>query len=208
MERTYRKPTPQQEKTLEEARMLKQRSIEGEKDLLSKISTQAAAQSERDAKASERLRASVPEAAREGEAYKYSGHKKGGAIKASGTKKMADGGLADVARAMESYNSLPWQVRNAPKPGSSVGDITGFMGKWATRAAPGLISKLPPEAVAVGQRIVNKLGSLKPPARTLGSGMKQGGAVNKSEKSGSGKVSASRRADGIAQRGKTKGRML
>jgi hypothetical protein len=40
------------------------------------------------------------------------------------------------------------------------------------------------------------------------SGMKKGGAVKKMAKGGSVKSSASRRGDGIAQRGKTKGRMV
>ena len=65
------------------------RGIEGEKDLFSTISTTMAKSARDDQKAAKTLRNTVPEAAREGEAYNDSPFKKGGKV-----KKMAKGGSA------------------------------------------------------------------------------------------------------------------
>ena len=39
-------------------------------------------------------------------------------------------------------DKLPWQVRNAPRPGSSPGDVVRYLGEWATRSAPTFVRRL------------------------------------------------------------------
>ena len=76
--RSYRQPTEKESKKLEEARKKTVEGIEGEKDLLSKISTTMAKSARDDIKTGKAMRESVPAAAREGEAYNQAGFNKGG----------------------------------------------------------------------------------------------------------------------------------
>jgi hypothetical protein len=84
-----RKPTAKQEETLEQSRRLYQKGIEGEKDMLSKISTTTAKSARDDIRAAKKMRESVPESVREYEAYQGAGYKKGG--KVGSASKRADG---------------------------------------------------------------------------------------------------------------------
>jgi hypothetical protein len=85
----YRKPTEKEASKLDAARKKVQEGIEGEKDMLSKISTIAAKNARDDVKAGLKMRESVPASAREGEAYEQAGYKKGGSV--GSASKRADG---------------------------------------------------------------------------------------------------------------------
>lgn len=84
-----RKPTVKEVEKLDKSRELMVRGIEGEKDFLSKISTTMAKSARDDQKAAKKMRDSVPERARDYEAYQEAGYKKGG--KVSSASKRADG---------------------------------------------------------------------------------------------------------------------
>jgi hypothetical protein len=86
---TYRKPTEKESAKLDSARKKVQEGIAGEKDLLSKISTTMAKSARDDVKAGMKMRESVSEKAREGEAYQNAGYKHGGSV--SSASKRADG---------------------------------------------------------------------------------------------------------------------
>jgi hypothetical protein len=86
---TYRKPTEKESAKLDSARKKVQEGIAGEKDLLSKISTTMAKSARDDVKAGMKMRESVSEKAREGEAYQNAGYKSGGSV--SSASKRADG---------------------------------------------------------------------------------------------------------------------
>ncbi len=87
-----RKPTEKETRTMEQSRELYRKGIEGEKDFLSKISTTMAKSARDDIRAAKKMRESVPEPAREYEAYQGAGYKKGGKVKAkSSASKRADG---------------------------------------------------------------------------------------------------------------------
>jgi len=79
-----RKPTVKEVEKLDKSRELMVRGIEGEKDFLSKISTTMAKSARDDQKAAKKMRESVPESARDYEAYQGAGYKKGGVTRADG----------------------------------------------------------------------------------------------------------------------------
>lgn len=87
-EKTFRSPTSSEKAKLDKSRAMMARGVEGEKDMLSRFSTTAAKAARDDQKAATAIRNSVPEKAREGEAYNDSPFKKGGMAK------MAKGGSA------------------------------------------------------------------------------------------------------------------
>jgi hypothetical protein len=82
-----RKPTEKEVAKLEQSRQLMRKGIEGEQDILSKFSTTMAKSARDDIRAAKAMRESVPEAAREYEAYQGAGYKKGGMT----ASKRADG---------------------------------------------------------------------------------------------------------------------
>jgi len=84
-----RKPTEKEAAKLEESRQLMRRGIEGEQDFMSKISTTMAKSARDDMREAKRMRESVPEKAREYEAYQGAGYKDGG--KVGSASKRADG---------------------------------------------------------------------------------------------------------------------
>lgn len=84
-----RKPTFKEVEKLDRSRELMQSGIEGEKDFLSKISTTMAKSARDEIRTGKKLRESVPEAAREYEAYQGAGYKKGGNV--ASASKRADG---------------------------------------------------------------------------------------------------------------------
>lgn len=84
-----RKPTEKEVAKLEQSRQLMQKGIEGERDILSKFSTTMAKSARDDMRAAKAMRESVPESAREYEAYQQAGYKAGG--KVGSPSKRADG---------------------------------------------------------------------------------------------------------------------
>ena len=97
MPKSYRSPSIEETKKLEASRKLMAEGIDGEKDIFSKLMPTMAKSARDDMRQAKRMRESVPEAAREGEAYNYAGYAKGGGVEAKGkTKgkivKMAKGG--------------------------------------------------------------------------------------------------------------------
>ncbi len=86
---SYRKPTEKESAKLDAARKKVQEGIAGEKDMLSKISTTMAKSARDDIKAGMKMRESVSEKAREGEAYQNAGYKSGGKVKSASAR--ADG---------------------------------------------------------------------------------------------------------------------
>lgn len=83
MPQHYRTPTAKEKEKLEKSREMMQRGIQGEGDIWSKISTTMAKSSRDEQKMAKKLRESVPEAAKEGEAYNEAGYKKGGYVRAA-----------------------------------------------------------------------------------------------------------------------------
>ena len=73
-----RKPTIKESEKLERSRELMRKGIEGEQDFMSKISTTMSKSARDDMRAAKAMRESVPESAREYEAYQGAGYKKGG----------------------------------------------------------------------------------------------------------------------------------
>mgnify|MGYP003339714090 CR=1 FL=1 len=82
-----RKPTAKETAKLERSREMMRKGIEGEKDLMSKISPTMAKSARDDIRMATQMRESVPESAREYEAYQGAGYKKGGMT----ASKRADG---------------------------------------------------------------------------------------------------------------------
>lgn len=82
-----RKPTEKESAKLEQSRQLMRKGIEGEQDFMSKISTTMAKSARDDIREAKKMRESVPEKAREYEAYNQAGYAKGGMT----ASKRADG---------------------------------------------------------------------------------------------------------------------
>jgi len=80
---TYRKPTEKETAKLEQSREMMQRGISGEKDFLSRLMPTMAKSARDDIRAAKAMRESVPEAAREYEAYQGAGYRKGGYVTAA-----------------------------------------------------------------------------------------------------------------------------
>lgn len=76
----YRTPSTKEAEKLERARAMMRRGIEGESDLMSRLMPTMAKSSRDEMRAAKALRESVPESAREGEAYNQAGYKKGGSV--------------------------------------------------------------------------------------------------------------------------------
>jgi hypothetical protein len=162
--RNYRQPTEKEAKKLEEARKKTVEGIEGEKDLLSKISTTMAKSARDEIRAGKALRESVPAAAREGEAYNQAGFRKGGSVKSMNT-----GGLG--------------RVNPTPKvPATPAKQNPNTMDKASKKPAdPGFKEVL--------DRVRGKT------SQDMPDNYRAGGT-------------ASKRADGAAQRGKTRGTIV
>jgi len=88
MPMTYRKPTASEKAKMEKAREMTRKGIEGESDLLSKISTTAAKSARDEIKEGHKMMEEVPEKAREYEAYQEAGYKKGGLVTSRGQGKV------------------------------------------------------------------------------------------------------------------------
>ena len=88
MASTYRKSTESEKLKMEKAREMTRKGIEGEKDILSKISTTAMKSARDEIKAGRKMMEEVPEKAREYEAYQEAGYKKGGLVTGRGQGKV------------------------------------------------------------------------------------------------------------------------
>jgi hypothetical protein len=77
----YRKPTEKETEKLNKSRQKMIEGIEGEKDIFSKMMPTMAKAARDDIRAAKAMRESVPDVAREGEAYQNAGYKKGGKVK-------------------------------------------------------------------------------------------------------------------------------
>ncbi len=75
---SIRKPTEKEVAKLEQSRELMRKGIAGEQDIMSKFSTTMAKSARDDIRAAKAMRESVPERAREYEAYNQAGYKEGG----------------------------------------------------------------------------------------------------------------------------------
>jgi len=84
MPANYRSATAREKAKLAKSRQMMQRGIEGEKDIFSKFSTTMAKAARDDQKMAKDLYYSVPEEAREGEAYNEAGYKAGGMVNVRG----------------------------------------------------------------------------------------------------------------------------
>jgi hypothetical protein len=84
MARSYRKSTPKEKAKLAKSQEMMERGIQGEKDIWSKISTTMAKSARDEQKVARDMYESVPEAAREYEAYNAAGYKNGGMVSVRG----------------------------------------------------------------------------------------------------------------------------
>jgi len=84
MPRGYRSATPKEKAKLEKARERMVRGMEAEKGLMARVSTTTAKGARDEQKMAKQMYESVPEEAREGEAYDVAGYKSGGMVKVRG----------------------------------------------------------------------------------------------------------------------------
>jgi hypothetical protein len=89
MPANYRQPTPAEKAKLDKSRAMMVEGINEEKDPVNQLMPTMSKAARDQQKSATSLRGSVPESAREGEAYNDAGYKKGGKV-----KKMAKGGSA------------------------------------------------------------------------------------------------------------------
>jgi len=223
----YRKPTDKETEKLNKSRKMMVEGIEGEKDLLSKISTTMAKDARDEIRAGKALRQTVPASAREGEAYQDAGYKKGGKVKKM--RKFEEGGLAAGAYGSGLLGSMKNSsnkntssfseahdkaLRIGLEPGSEDYRLAmdSLMRNPAERSRNQAMEKVKSTAMTAGKRLMDMTPqgrmardvvstSRKYPRYSEGEssfeqemGMKKGGKVS----------SASKRADGIAIRGKTR----
>ena len=80
----YRTPSAKEAEKLDRARAMMQRGIAGEDDMMSRLLPTMRKSARDEIRAAKALRESVPESAREGEAYKQGGYAKGGSVKGAG----------------------------------------------------------------------------------------------------------------------------
>jgi hypothetical protein len=77
----YRTPSAKEAEKLDRARAMMQRGIASEDDMMSRLMPTMRKSARDDIRAAKALRESVPESAREGEAYNQAGYAKGGKAK-------------------------------------------------------------------------------------------------------------------------------
>jgi hypothetical protein len=223
----YRKPTDKETEKLNKSRKMMVEGIEGEKDIFSKTMPTMAKAARDEIRAAKALRETVPASAREGEAYQSAGYKKGGKVKKM--RKFEEGGLAASAYGSGLLGSMKNSsnkktssfseahdkaLRIGLEPGSEDYRLAmdSQMRNPAERSRNQALEKVKSTAMAAGKRLMDMTpqGAVakgvtsmarKYPRYSEGEssfeqemGMKKGGKVS----------SASKRADGIAIRGKTR----
>jgi len=187
----YRKPTDKETEKLNKARKMMAEGIEGEKDIFSRTMPTMAKAARDEMRAAKALRETVPASAREGEAYQDAGYKKGGKVKKM--RKFADGG--DTTGAEEPQSGLERLREMAKKYAKSEAifrlrsDLKST-GRSAMSAGKTAVESMP--VVRGAKELASRV--KVPTSYDQEMGMKKGGKVS----------SASKRADGIAIRGKTR----
>lgn len=212
----YRKPTEKETEKLNKARKMMTEGIEGEKDIFSRTMPTMAKAARDEMRAAKALRETVPASAREGEAYQEAGYKKGGKVKKM--RKFAEGGYTsdstpeqralsiglregspDYVKAVETLRRLK---KTARLPGDTVQEEYENQAlrklKDTVKSAGSRLMDMTPQ----GRLTKGMVNMARKPSRNLEGessfeqemGMKKGGKVS----------SASKRADGIAIRGKTR----
>ena len=224
---TYRKPTDKETEKLNKSRKMMVEGIEGEKDIFSKTMPTMAKAARDEIRGAKALRETVPASAREGEAYQDAGYKKGGKVKKM--RKFEEGGLAASAYGSGLLGSMKNSsnkktssfseahdkaIRIGLNPGSEDYRLAmdSLMRNPAERSRNQAMEKVKSTAMTAGKnlmdmtpqgRVIKDVVSTarKYPRYSEGEssfeqemGMKKGGKVS----------SASKRADGIAIRGKTR----
>ena len=225
---TYRKPTEKESEKLNKSRQKMIEGIEGEKDIFSKMMPTMAKAARDDIRAAKAMRESVPASAREGEAYQDAGYKKGGKV-----KKFAEGGYSDIEKFSGGLGAGLGQVGKTPEeralavglkegsPDYKLAVETLSRGKKSPslpsegikrQTENPIVRKAKDMAASVMSRTPSALAAKKGmdmakkyPRGSEGEssfeeemGMKKGGKVS----------SASKRADGCAVKGKTRGKMV
>jgi len=212
----YRKPTAQETEKLNKARKMMAEGIEGEKDIFSRTMPTMAKAARDEMRAAKALRETVPASAREGEAYQEAGYKKGGKVKKM--RKFEEGGYTSDStpeqRALSiglregspDYIKAVETLRRLKKPARLPGDTV------QAESENQALRKLKDTVKSAGSRLMDMTpqGRITKAAASMARkptsdfesdysfeqemGMKKGGKVS----------SASKRADGIAIRGKTR----
>jgi hypothetical protein len=220
----YRKPTEKETEKLNKARKMMAEGIEGEKDIFSRTMPTMAKAARDEMRAAKALRETVPASAREGEAYQEAGYKKGGKVKKM--RKFQDGGFAQDQGGGYTSDRTPEQRASdiGLKEGSPdyVKALETLRRMKKTARLPGdtvqaqsenqALRKAKDTIKAAGSRLMDMTpqGRITKAAASMARrpqidfesdysfeqemGMKKGGKVS----------SASKRADGIAIRGKTR----
>lgn len=110
----YRKPTEKESSKLDAARKKVQEGIQGEKDIFSKTMPTMAKSARDDIKTGMKMRESVPEKAREGEAYQNAGYKTGGRV-ASHKKTLEKAGFYDKDKTKSDREKIVKKVTTKPQ---------------------------------------------------------------------------------------------
>jgi hypothetical protein len=214
--RHYRQPTEKESKKLDEARKKTSEGIEAEKDMFSKLMPTMAKSARDDIRAGKAMRESVPAAAREGEAYNQAGFNKGGKV-----KKMNEGGInPSEPIGSDKKTKTPEEQAKSQKPKTGPSEFDKTLGESKADRLKAMADKVKiaplPEGTPNLDAAVKKMEALREQmearraARGGGGGatLKSNRDITKNHKTGGKVSSASSRADGCAQRGKTKGRMV
>ena len=233
----YRKPTEKESARLDAARKKTQEGIEGEKDIFSKVSTTAAKAARDDVKAGLKMRESVPASAREGEAYEQAGYKQGGKVmkkmkryEDGGEIESTQGenkSISDETRA-KAMASIAKKDSEEAVPKKTAAKLTPKAEAPTPKAEPKAEAKPKANPVQQAKDVVSGKDMSAPKSfseaggNTKASSKKEDlggfsfGSIAKklrekagitSYKSGGSVSSASKRADGIATKGKTRGKM-
>ena len=217
---SYRQPTEKESKKLDEARKKTAEGIEAEKDMFSRLMPTMAKDARDQIKAGKAMRESVPAAAREGEAYNQAGFNKGGKV-----KKMNDGGVSPSEPiGSDKKTKTPEEQAKLQKPKTGPSEFDKTLGESRADRLKAMADKVKiaplPEGTPNIDAAIKKMEVLREQmearkaARGSGSGSGSTGIpktnrdITKNHRTGGKVSSASSRADGCAQRGKTKGRMV
>lgn len=184
----YRKPTDKETEKLNKARKMMAEGIEAEKDIFSRTMPTMAKAARDEMRAAKALRETVPASAREGEAYQDAGYKKGGKV-----KHYNDGGIS-LEEQYPGAKITRLEPGTPPKEGGKgseehIRNLQALRHKYGNaNANPELFEEKPKKSRGGGG------GAMPKSNRDITKNYQTGGKVS----------SASKRADGIAIRGKTR----
>jgi len=213
----YRQPTDKETEKLNKSRKMMVEGIEGEKDLLSKISTTMAKDARDQIRAGKALRETVPASAREGEAYQSAGYKKGGKVKKM--RKFQTGGVSNPSFREEKQKEIEnKKLEREAKAQSKKEAMAQRAYKEAVAMYENELRLDPQDTNPIGYKIRKFEDKIGDKVRSIGKnvfGTNQMTSMDdeaqmqarkdvKGYKAGGKVSSASKRADGIAIRGKTR----